>query len=116
MGPARFPERDCIITPSPEFSPFDGPRAIPIPAGRTSPRRPPPGDGVMTSAGCDTTLGIAPPALRLRMKPLRSSAPLFLALAFPFLSEARAQDVMRDIPYADPALERQVLDVYSQAG
>jgi CubicO group peptidase (beta-lactamase class C family)/poly(3-hydroxybutyrate) depolymerase len=29
------------------------------------------------------------------------------------LSEARAQEVKRDIPYADPAAERQVLDVYS---
>src|SRR3954465_15173082 len=116
MGPARFPGRDCIIPPSAEFSPFDDPRAIPIPAGRTSPRRPPPGDGVMTSAGCDTTLGIAPSALRLRMKPMRSSAPLLVALALAFLSEAQAQDVKRDIPYADPALERQVLDVYSPAG
>ncbi|HVK14265.1 MAG TPA: alpha/beta hydrolase [Gemmataceae bacterium] len=32
------------------------------------------------------------------------------------LSEARAQDVKRDIPYADPAHERQVLDVYSPKG
>ena len=37
--------------------------------------------------------------------------PLLIAVAF--LSEARAQDVKRDIPYADPAHERQVLDVYS---
>jgi arylformamidase len=29
---------------------------------------------------------------------------------------ARAQDVKRDIPYADPAHERQVLDVYSPKG
>jgi acetyl esterase/lipase len=36
---------------------------------------------------------------------------LFVALAF--LSEAHAQDVVRSIPYADPAHERQVLDVYS---
>src|SRR5688572_29259948 len=29
---------------------------------------------------------------------------------------ARAQDVKRDIPYADPPRERQVLDVYSPKG
>lgn len=34
-------------------------------------------------------------------------------VALAFLSEARAQDVKRNIPYADPAHERQVLDVYS---
>jgi acetyl esterase/lipase len=37
--------------------------------------------------------------------------PLLVALAF--LSEARAQDVQRNIPYANPAHERQVLDVYA---
>jgi acetyl esterase/lipase len=37
----------------------------------------------------------------------------FLLVAVAILSEARAQDVKRDIPYADPAHERQVLDVYS---
>jgi arylformamidase len=37
--------------------------------------------------------------------------PLLVAIAF--LSEARAQDVQRNIPYADKADERQVLDVYS---
>jgi arylformamidase len=36
-----------------------------------------------------------------------------LLIAFALLAEARAQDVKRDIPYADPADERQVLDVYS---
>jgi acetyl esterase/lipase len=36
-----------------------------------------------------------------------------LLLAISFLSEARAQDVKRNIPYADPAHERQVLDIYS---
>ena len=36
-----------------------------------------------------------------------------LLIAAALLSEARAQDVKRDIPYADPAQERQVLDVYS---
>ena len=39
---------------------------------------------------------------------------LFVALAL--LSEAQAQNIKRDIPYADPAHERQVLDVYSPAG
>ena len=37
--------------------------------------------------------------------------PLLVALAI--LSEARSQDVKRDFPYANPAHERQVLDVYS---
>jgi arylformamidase len=36
-----------------------------------------------------------------------------LLVAVAFLSEARAQVVQRNIPYADPAHERQVLDVYS---
>src|SRR5438105_6310756 len=36
-----------------------------------------------------------------------------LLIAVAFLSEARAQDIKRNIPYADPAHERQVLDVYS---
>jgi acetyl esterase/lipase len=36
-----------------------------------------------------------------------------LLVAVAFLSEAPAQDVKRNIPYADPAHERQVLDVYS---
>src|SRR5258707_9366383 len=36
-----------------------------------------------------------------------------LLVAVAFLSEARAPDVKRNIPYADPAHERQVLDVYS---
>jgi len=34
-------------------------------------------------------------------------------VAVAFLSEAPAQDVKRNIPYADPAHERQVLDVYA---
>src|ERR1700716_2350849 len=38
-------------------------------------------------------------------------SPLLIALSF--LSEARAQNVKRNIPYAEPAHERQVLDVYS---
>ena len=37
--------------------------------------------------------------------------PLLVAIAF--LSEARAQDVRRNIPYADKADERQALDVFS---
>jgi acetyl esterase/lipase len=36
-----------------------------------------------------------------------------LLVAVTILSEAQAQDVKRDIPYANPAHERQVLDVYS---
>jgi arylformamidase len=36
-----------------------------------------------------------------------------LPILFALLSVARAQDVKRDIPYAEPAQERQVLDVYS---
>jgi arylformamidase len=36
-----------------------------------------------------------------------------LLIAVAFLSEARAEVVQRNIPYADPAHERQVLDVYS---
>ena len=42
------------------------------------------------------------------MNPL---SPLLLALAI--LSEARPPEVKRNIPYADPAQQRQVLDVYS---
>jgi acetyl esterase/lipase len=37
----------------------------------------------------------------------------YLLIAVAFLSEARAEDVKRNIPYADKADERQVLDVYS---
>jgi acetyl esterase/lipase len=37
-------------------------------------------------------------------------------IAFALLSAAQAQDVKRNIPYANPAHERQVLDVYSPAG
>jgi acetyl esterase/lipase len=39
-----------------------------------------------------------------------------LLVAVAFLAEARAQDVKRNIPYAEPAHERQVLDVYSPPG
>jgi acetyl esterase/lipase len=35
-----------------------------------------------------------------------------LLIAFVLLSSAQAQDVKRNIPYADPAHERQVLDIY----
>jgi acetyl esterase/lipase len=38
-----------------------------------------------------------------------------LLIAFALLSGAQAQDVKRNIPYADPAHDRQVLDVYSPA-
>jgi acetyl esterase/lipase len=36
-----------------------------------------------------------------------------LLIVFVFVSEAPAEDVKRNIPYANPAHERQVLDVYS---
>ena len=39
-----------------------------------------------------------------------------LLLAVVFLAEAQAQDVQRNIPYAEPAHERQVLDIYSPPG
>ncbi len=39
-----------------------------------------------------------------------------LLVAFALLSEVQAQDVKRNIPYADPAHERQVLDIYSPPG
>src|SRR5262249_30975335 len=45
------------------------------------------------------------------MSPMNRLLPLLVAVVF--LSGARAQDVKRDIPYADKADERQVLDVYS---
>lgn len=41
---------------------------------------------------------------------------LGLLVAFAFASSAEAQDIKRNIPYASPAHERQVLDVYSPAG
>ena len=46
------------------------------------------------------------------MNPRKCSANFLIALAL--VSEARAQDVKRDIPYGDQ--ERQVLDVYSPPG
>lgn len=36
-----------------------------------------------------------------------------LLVAVAFVSEGPAPDVKRNLPYADPAHERQVLDVYS---
>jgi acetyl esterase/lipase len=45
------------------------------------------------------------------MNTMNLSLPLFLAVSL--LSEAQAPNIKRNIPYADPALERQVLDVYS---
>src|SRR5437588_4355204 len=45
------------------------------------------------------------------MTPMPHAFPLPVAVAL--LSEARAPDVKRNIPYAEPAHERQVLDVYS---
>jgi acetyl esterase/lipase len=37
-------------------------------------------------------------------------------LLLAFAAQVRAQDVKRDVPYADPPQERQVLDVYSPKG
>jgi acetyl esterase/lipase len=48
------------------------------------------------------------------MNPMKRFANLLIAFAL--VSGAQAQDVKRDIPYADPANERQVLDVYSPPG
>lgn len=42
---------------------------------------------------------------------MKQLAPLFFTCAF--VSVARAENVKRDIPYAEPADERQVLDVYA---
>lgn len=42
---------------------------------------------------------------------MKHLSPLFIAFAL--LSAAQAQDIKRDVPYADPADARQVLDVYS---
>src|SRR5258708_21916465 len=48
---------------------------------------------------------------RIRMNTMNRISHLLIAVAF--LPGARAQEVKRNIPYADPAHERQVLDVYS---
>ena len=45
---------------------------------------------------------------------MRLVSPLLVVLAV--AADARAQDVKRDIPYADPSQPRQVLDVYSPPG
>src|SRR5436305_5315046 len=45
---------------------------------------------------------------------MRLVSPLFAVLAL--AAGARAQDAKRDIPYADPPRERQVLDVYAPPG
>jgi acetyl esterase/lipase len=46
---------------------------------------------------------------------MKQRFPIFLALAFvfAFVSIARSQDVKRDIPYAEPVNERQMLDIYA---
>ncbi|MFN4258065.1 MAG: alpha/beta hydrolase [Gemmataceae bacterium] len=44
---------------------------------------------------------------------MKYATPLFITLLF--LSAALAQEVKRDIPYASPAHQRQVLDVYAPA-
>jgi acetyl esterase/lipase len=45
---------------------------------------------------------------------MRRIFPLLIVLAA--TAGARAQDVLRDVPYANPGHERQVLDVYSPSG
>src|SRR5829696_5485631 len=45
---------------------------------------------------------------------MKSLSSVFIVLSF--AADARAQDVKRDIPYATPPQERQVLDVYSPPG
>src|SRR5215204_3276485 len=45
---------------------------------------------------------------------MNHSLPFLFSLAI--LSSASAQDAKKNIPYAEPAHERQVLDVYSPAG
>lgn len=45
---------------------------------------------------------------------MKHLSPLIIALAL--LSAAQAQEVKKNIPYAEPAHERQVLDVYSPKG
>src|SRR5262249_38485445 len=40
---------------------------------------------------------------------------LLLLAAFAFITEPQVQEIKHDIPYATPAHERQVLDVYSPA-
>jgi acetyl esterase/lipase len=49
--------------------------------------------------------------LQNKVNTMRHFLPLLLTVAF--LSEARGQDIQRNIPYADPAHARQVLDVYA---
>jgi acetyl esterase/lipase len=51
---------------------------------------------------------------RKRMNTMNRTSLVLFAVAI--LSEARAQDIKRNIPYAVPAHERQVLDVYSPTG
>src|SRR5262245_2760201 len=70
-------------------------------------------DGNFRNASHRTIAGRVPDRQTNRkwMSTMKHLSCLLLALAF--LSEARAQDVKRDIPYANPAHERQVLDVYA---
>src|SRR4051794_18657758 len=44
---------------------------------------------------------------------VKSLSLLLAALALLIQARTQAQEIKRDIPYASPALERQVLDVYS---
>src|SRR5882757_7066840 len=51
------------------------------------------------------------PTCRIRTSTMHHISPLLIAVAI--LSDAPAQDVKRNIPYAEPAHERQVLDVFA---
>ena len=58
----------------------------------------------------------ASPTVTLQIRTLTMKYLLCLLLTFVLLSEAEAQDVKRNIPYADPANERRELDIYSPHG
>jgi arylformamidase len=47
---------------------------------------------------------------------MKRASPLLVVLALALAAGARAQDVKRDVPYADKPHERQVLDVYAPKG
>lgn len=66
------------------------------------------------SSGDPTRRDQSPRNAQPRINRVRHAFLFTILLAF--LSESRAQDVKHDIPYASPAHERQVLDVYSPRG
>jgi len=61
-------------------------------------------------AGIETILGVNS-ILSPEHRPMKSFAAVIIAITL--MSAVRAQDVKSNIPYAEPAHERQVLDVYS---